>query len=402
VPAVFGTSQNNPHGEQHNEEWRRMMKVESLGAWRALAVFQLAWWLISPAVDAAAAASTAAKAKQEAETRGYAFEPSHDDIVNKAKREGRLRVMSSLESDILKPVAEAFRKKYPFIELRAEEISGTDTYQRMILEMKAGTARGWDVNFIAGDFYNEYLPHQKRFDILGMAQQRILQIPADMVDPVHRNIVAYTSNTMVVTYNKNLLNDEKVPNQWEEFLKPEFHGRKFLADIRPQFTSALVPAWGMEKTLDFAKKISAQKPVWVGGHSRAIGALSTGEHAVYLGANLTGTKRFMAKDVTGTLAYKIVEPIPVRIGDCEAVFEKADAPYAALLWLEFVSSPEAQKLIELGYKGSIFSPGTTAFQVARTKKVSLVDWRHYTKMQEYLRLAVEAYGFPKAEAVGRK
>jgi ABC-type Fe3+ transport system substrate-binding protein len=377
-----------------------MMKVKCLRIWAVLAVFQLAWWVSPTAHATAAAAGT--KAKYEAETQGYAFELSHNDIVSKAKREGRLRVITSLEDDKLKPVAEAFRKKYPFIELRAEEIGGTDTYQRMLLEMKAGAARGWDINFIAGDFYDEYLPHQKRFDILGMAQQGILQIPVGMIDPVNRNIVAYTTNTMVVAYNKNLLSDEKVPTQWEEFLKPEFHGRKFLADIRPQFTSALVPAWGLEKTLQFAKKISAQNPVWVGGHSRAISALSTGEHGVYLGANLTGTKRFMSKDVTGALRYKIVEPIPIRIGDHEAVFEKADSPYAALLWLEFVSGPEAQKLIEAGYKGSVFSPGTTAFQVARAKKVSLVDWRHYTKMQEYLRLVVEAYGFPKAEAVGKK
>ncbi|HEY3168673.1 MAG TPA: extracellular solute-binding protein [Candidatus Binatia bacterium] len=379
-----------------------MMKVECRRLWGVLAISQLAWSLASPTAHATAAASAATKAKHEAETQGYAFELRHNDIVSKAKREGRLRVITSLEDDKLKPVAEAFRKKYPFIELRAEEIGGTDTYQRMLLEMKAGAARGWDINFIAGDFYDEYLPHQKRFDILGMAQQGILQIPVGMIDPVNRNIVAYTTNTMVVAYNKNLLSDEKVPSQWEEFLKPEFNGRKFLADIRPQFTSALVPAWGLEKTLQFAKKISAQNPVWVGGHSRAIGALSTGEHGVYLGANLTGTKRFMSKDVTGALRYKIVEPIPIRIGDHEAVFEKADSPYAALLWLEFVSGPEAQKLIEAGFKGSVFSPGTTAFQVARAKKISLVDWRHYTKMQEYLRLVIEAYGFPQAEAVGKK
>jgi ABC-type Fe3+ transport system substrate-binding protein len=377
-----------------------MMKVAWFRVWKRLAVFQLVWLLVS-AVQAAVAASAVTNPKHAGETRGYAFEKSHESIVSKARQEGTLRVMSSLEGDMLKPVAEAFRKKYPFIELRAEEISGTDTYQRMILEMKAGTARGWDVNFIAGDFYDEYLPHQKKFDILGMAQQKILQIPVGMIDPVHRNIVAYTTNTMVVAYNKNLLADENVPGQWEEFLKPEFHGRRFLADIRPQFTSALVPAWGIERTLEFAKKIAAQKPVWVGGHSRAIGALSTGEHGVYLGANLTGTKRFIRKDVAGALGYKVVEPIPVRIGDHEAVFEKAASPYAALLWLEFVSSPEAQRLIEAGYKGSIFSAGTTAFQVARTNKVSLVDWRHYTKIQEYLRLVVEAYGFPKAEAVGK-
>ena len=378
------------------------MNVELLRRWSVLTEFLMFLWMMPSTGHAAAADSVATKAKHEAEAGGYTFELSHDDIVSKAKREGRLRILTSLESEKLKPVAEAFRKKYPFIELRAEEIGGTDTYQRMLLEMKAGTARGWDVNFIVGDFYDEYLPHQKRFDILGMARQRILQIPVGMIDPVNRNIVAYTTNTMVVTYNKNLLAEEKVPSQWEEFLKAEFHGRKFLADIRPQFTSALVPAWGIEKTLAFAKKISAQNPVWVGGHSRAIASLSTGEHGVYLGANLTGTKSFMSKDVAGVLSYKMVEPIPIRIGDAEAVFQKADSPYAALLWLEFVANPEAQKLIEAGYKGSIFSPGTTAFQVARAKKISLVDWRHYTKMQEYLRLVVEAYGFPKAETVGKK
>jgi ABC-type Fe3+ transport system substrate-binding protein len=378
------------------------MKITFLRVWRVLLAFQFACCFLSPAVHAASTTPESTKTKHEAESRGYIFEFSHDEIVRKAKREARLRVMSSLESDILKPVTQAFKKKYPFIDLRAEEISGTDTYQRMILEMKAGSAQGWDVNFIAGDFYDDYLPYQKRFDILGMAEHRILEIPIGMIDPVNRNIVAYTTNTMVVTYNKTLLPEEKVPSQWEDFLEPEFRGRKFLADIRPQFTSALVPAWGIEKTLHFAKDIAAQVPVWVGGHSRAIGALSTGEHAIYLGANLTGTKRFMSKDVAGALGYKMVEPIPLRIGDHEAVFDKANSPYAALLWLEFVSSAEAQKLIESGYKGSIFSPGTTAFQVARARKVSLVDWRHYTKMQEYLGLVVRAYGFPKAEAVGKK
>ena len=234
-----------------------------------------------------------------------------------------------------------------------------------------------------------------------MAQQSILQIPLGMIDRVNRNIVAYTTNTMVVTYNKNLLADKKCPPNGKSSSNLNFRDENFSPNPPAVYIGSCA-GWGIEKTLEFAKKIAAQNPVWVGGHSRAIGALSTGEHGVYLGANLTGTKRFMSKDVAGALGYKMVEPIPVRIGDHEAVFDKADSPYAALLWLEFVSSPEAQKLIESGYKGSIFSPGTTAFQVARTKKVSLVDWRHYTKMQEYLRLVVEAYGFPKADAVGKK
>jgi len=71
--------------------------------------------------------------------------------------------------------------------------------------------------------------------------------PAGMIDPVNRNIVSYTTNTQVVTYNKKLISEDKVPNTWEDFLKPEFKGRKFLVDIRPQEVANLVPLWGLEK-----------------------------------------------------------------------------------------------------------------------------------------------------------
>src|SRR6185503_10443184 len=100
------------------------------------------------AVNAAAVPAALQKAKQDAEAKGFIFETSHDEIVAKARKEGKLRVVTSLEMESLKPVPDAFRKKYPVIDVRAVEIAGTDTYQRMLLEMKAGTASGWDVNYL--------------------------------------------------------------------------------------------------------------------------------------------------------------------------------------------------------------------------------------------------------------
>ena len=143
--------------------------------------------------------------------------------------------------------------------------------------MKSGTASGWDVNYLTTDFYDDYFPYQKKFDLLGMAQQSVLQIPVGMVDPVNRNILAYSTNTQVVTYNKKLISEDKVPNAWEDFLKPEFKGRKFVVDIRPQEVANLVPLWGLEKTLQFAKGLAAQNPIWIRGHSRTIAAVAVGE-----------------------------------------------------------------------------------------------------------------------------
>lgn len=350
------------------------------------------------AVLGAAAGSALQKAKQESESKGFIFETSRDEIIAKAKKEGRLRVLTSLEIEALKPVSEAFKKKYPFIDLRAEEIAGTDTYQRMILEMKSGMASGWDVNYLTTDYYDDYFPYQKKFDVLGMAQQGVLQIPLGMIDPVNRNIVSYTTNTQVVAYNKKLIPEDKVPSTWEDFLKPEFKGRKFVVDIRPQEVANLIPAWGLEKTLQFARAIAAQNPIWVRGHSRTIAAMAVGEYAMLLGANLNSTNRAMHKDRSGALAYKVVEPVPIRIADHESVFGKAASPYAGLLWLEFIAGPEAQQIINRDDKGSVFSPGTTPHQLTQGKKVTLIAWEHAPKLEELQKKVFEAYGFPKADA----
>ncbi len=219
---------------------------------------------------AASANPTVLKAKQEAEAKGYIFAASQEEIIANAKKEGKLRVMGSLDAQTLKALSEAFRKKYPFIDSQAQEIAGTDNYIRMIQEMKAGMAKSWDVNYVAFDMYPEYLPHQKKFDILGMAQQGLLQIPQKMIDPVNRHVVVVASDLQVVAFNKKQIAAEKIPNTWEGFLREEFSGRKFMLDIRPKDVAALVPAWGMEKTLDFARKLAAQKPVWIRGNSRAL------------------------------------------------------------------------------------------------------------------------------------
>ena len=374
------------------------MRVRELRVWFTILV---ASWLHSGSLYAASAPALL-KAKHEAEAKGFMFESSREEIIAKAKKEAKLRVISSLEVENLKPVSEAFKKKYPFIDIRAEEIAGTDSYQRMILEMKSGTGRGWDVNYMTTDFYDDYLPYQKKFDVLGMAQQGVLQIPLGMIDPINRNTVSYTTNTQVVAYNKTLISEDKVPNTWEDFLKPEFKGRKFVVDIRPQEVANLVPAWGLEKTLQYARAIAAQNPIWIRGHSRTLAAMVAGEYPMLLGANLNSTKRAMEKDKTKVLDYKVVEPVPIRIGNHESVFSNAASPYAGLLWLEFVASPEAQNIINSDHSGSVFVPGTTPYQLTQGKKVTLLGWEHAPKLEELQKKVFEAYGFPKAEPVGKK
>ncbi|HWP57919.1 MAG TPA: extracellular solute-binding protein [Candidatus Acidoferrales bacterium] len=363
-----------------------------------LAIALLCCAAVSTAVAAAPSAALL-KAKKDAEAKGYIFETSHDEIVAKAKKEGRLRVASTLDPDVNKAMSAAFKKKYPFIDLRLQELGSVEENQRFLLEIKAGAAKGWDVNRVYTDFYEEYLPYEKKFDILAMAEHKILNIPPALVDPRVRNVVTVSSNMTVIAYNKKLLPEDKVPAQWEDFLKPEFKGRKFAADVRPLPFAMLVPAWGLEKTAEFAKNVAAQDPIYGRGHTRIIASVANGEYPLFLGPNLGAVKRAQQKDKIGALGMRLVEPVPTRLHEGNAVLNTADHPYAGLLWLEFMASPEGQAIMDKEWPlgASVFSPGSEQEKLTKGKKLSVIDWNHYGKLDDYLKRMVEAMGFPKAK-----
>jgi hypothetical protein len=193
------------------------------------------------ATDAIGASADSVTMKTKA--KGYAVETSHDAIVAKAKKEGRLRVLASSSPETVNPLARAFREKYPFIDAQAAEITREDSQTRAI-QLKAGSRLDEDVIHAPPDLYQDYLPYLKKFDILGMAEQKILDIPPKMIDSVNRNVVAMESALQVAAFNKCLIDPTKVPNTWEDFLQPEFKGRKFLVDIRPNLQTVMAAGAG--------------------------------------------------------------------------------------------------------------------------------------------------------------
>lgn len=359
--------------------------------------FTTCYLSLGTSVFAASPSSALLKAKQQAEAEGYIFVTGHDEIVEKAKKEGKLRVLSAQEPVSTKAMVIAFNKKYPFIDVNVKEVTGLETYQRILLEMKAGLAKNWDVNYLAWDSYAEYLPYLKKFDILGMTEQGVLQIPSKMIDPVHRHVVALQSNVHIVAYNRELIPSDKVPNTWEDFLKPELKGKKFSLDVRAKALPALVPVWGLEKVLDMARKLAAQNPIWYQGETRVRAQLSIGEVSLIHGPNYKGVRRQQEKDVRKVIEYKVTEPVPARLSEAEAILGAAANPHAGLLWLEFQASPEGQRILdETDIAASLLSPGSAHEQLTRGKKVSIVAWDHFQKVGEYEKKIVEALGFPRA------
>ena len=113
-----------------------------------------------------------------------------------------------------------------------------------------------------------------------MGQDGVVKIPAQIIDPKFKNIVAIASSVHCVGYNAQTLPAAKTPNSWEDFLKPEFKERRFMVDIRPQGFAALAAGMGEDWVVNYAREIKEQDPVWVRGQSRALAAMATGEQSI--------------------------------------------------------------------------------------------------------------------------
>jgi len=364
----------------------------------ALALFTLIQ-LETSRVVAAVPSPAVAKAKQAAEANGFTFEVSHDEIVAKARKEGSLRALIGWDPPNHPHLIAAFNKRYPFIDIHLEEIPGSDAGQRFVLEMKADRIRNWDVIHINTDYFGEFPPFLTKFDILGMAEQKVLAMPKGMIDPKNRNLVALGNIVDVVGFNRRLIARAKVPGRLEDFLKPEFKGRKFLTDIRPLAYAALVPKLGLDWMTDYAKKLAAQEPVWVRGFNRAYTAIMSGEYPLHSLGNYNAIIRMSRKDPTASLDYKIIEPVPVRIHEPQGVYRAAAHPYAALLWLEFQAGPEGQKIIDQyePLKSSIHAPGSELEKLIRGKQIAVKDWDNWEEYTKWVGVLTDAFGFPKPQ-----
>jgi ABC-type Fe3+ transport system substrate-binding protein len=347
-----------------------------------------------------AASPNLPKVKQEAESKGYAFINSHDEIVTGAKKEGKVRALGLLSRNTYQIMINAFKKRYPFIsDVYVEEAGATEAPQRFLLELKAGGGTDWDVFSVAPDFYSDYIPYLKKFDILGMADQKVLAIPSGMIDPKNRTTVSIASSIHVIGYNKKLVPEEKVPRTWEDFLKPEFKGKKFMVDIRPLGFAALAAGLGEQWAVEYAGKIAAQEPIWIRGQSRQLTGVAAGEYAMLHLAFYHSCLRATKKDPTGSLGCKVIEPIPARIQNFVAVSNTAPRPNASLLWIEFQASPEGQRIIDENepLNSSIYAPGSALANVIQGKKVSANNWNTWQETRRREELVVKAFGFPKAE-----
>jgi iron(III) transport system substrate-binding protein len=335
--------------------------------------------------------------KQEAAKRKQIF-LTRAEILAGAKKEGKLKVVPGFTKDGIPIMVDAFKKKYPFIkDVTWDVVTGTVATQREVMALAAGSKRT-DVLNVSSAVLDTYVDRHlmKAYDFVGMAQAGELKIPLKMI----QGLMVWTGNSIsIIAYSTGAVPPDKAPKNWNDCLDPRWKG-KVAVDTRGRYLARVYPAWSEEQLLDFAKKLKDNDPKWVRGQTSTMPRLTSGELALFCGANLHSTSRVLITDPSAPIKITVPEPVGMTTGDHAAIYTKAENPHAGLLWIEFTASKEGQQVRDSFNPGdgSYLVEGTLANKLVGTAKVSVcADLECLSKQRRVgERIIVEAWKFPKA------
>ena len=292
--------------------------------------------LAALALSAVFAALAQAPAKND-EVYRYRGADRDARLVQRAKQEGSVVLYTSLAPTESKPLAEAFEKKYG-VKVDLWRALSDKVVQRTVTEAQAHKhavdvieTNGPEMEMIArekllAEFHSPYLA----------------DLPAGAI-PAHRTWLPDRMNFFVVAFNTTKVKREEIPASYEGFLDPKWKGRIGIEATDSEWMATLIKKWGNEKGMDFFRKLSAMKPDVRKGHVLLAELIAAGE--VPVGLTVYNSNVESLRKRGAPIDFVPVDPVAARpqgIG----VTRNAPHPNAALLFADFVLSPEGQHLFE--------------------------------------------------------
>ncbi len=258
-------------------------------------------------------------------------------LVEGAKREGRVVLYTSLAPTESAPLVGAFEKKYGIKVDLWRALSG-QVVQRVITE---GQARRHSVDVIETN--GPEMEMMARETLLAeFYSPHLADLPAAAI-PAHRTWFPDRMNFFVVGYNTAKVQRSQIPATYEGFADPKWKGRIGLEATDTEWMATLIKIWGDDKGMDYFRKLSALKPDVRQGHVLLASLVAAGE--VPVGLSMYSSNIIPLTRKGAPIDFVPVQPVVARPQGIGAA-KNAPHPYAALLFADYVLSPEGQQLFE--------------------------------------------------------
>ena len=262
-------------------------------------------------------------------------------LLDGAKHDGRLVWYTTLALVQNKQIAATFEAKYPGVKVESYRAGSSELVQRLLNEAQAR-------RHIA-DAIETTLPGLMSFRenqlLLPYASPYLADFPEESKEKASGNLMYWTidrESYIGFGYNKNLIVAGDVPKNFDGLLKPALRDKLGLSgdDTGARSLGAMIKVKGEE----FVKKLKEQhiKSYMMAGSALtqlvASGEVPASPSQFYSATHVAAKK--------GAPVAWVPMDINVVGAGGAAIYANAPHPYAALLFADFLLSPEGQKLLE--------------------------------------------------------
>ena len=258
-------------------------------------------------------------------------------LVEAAKKEMQVVVYTSLNTKDSVPISQAFEKKYG-VKVELWRSSSEKVLQRALTEARAGrhAVDAFELNgpemealYREGLLEEFWSPHFKNLPPAAFAK--------------HKHYVADRFNFFTIAYNTKLVKPEEVPNSYEDLLHPRGVGKIGIEASDDDWFASIVKHMGEQKGLAFFRKLAEMKPQVRTGHTLLAELVAAGEIPLVATIYNHNAERLLVNGAP--IKWKALDPTFGR-PNAVAVTKRAPRPHAAMLFADFMLSPEGQELLK--------------------------------------------------------
>ena len=262
---------------------------------------------------------------------------SDQTTIEAAKREGSLMIYNSMTPSQMQILQNAFKARYPFIEIKVFRAVGERLLTKVITEAQAGRHE-FDV-FQSGDTQAYFL--KKKDLLMKYLSPEAKFLPKAFVDSEGHWAALYIM-PKIIGYNTRMVKTPEVPRTDEDLLNPRWKGKIATDHTKPEPFFWILKRMGRERGLAYLKKLAAQELKFYAGLSLLTNLLAAGEFPVGLFTYLHSIEEAKSKGapvewVAQDQVFTKFQPVSVAA--------KAPHPAAAKLFIDWGLSLQGQKLI---------------------------------------------------------
>ncbi|MFC1817031.1 ABC transporter substrate-binding protein [Thermodesulfobacteriota bacterium] len=267
-----------------------------------------------------------------------ALPPEEADLIEGAKKEGKLVVYTSMNVNDATVLTQHFKKKYPFIKSELFRSKSEPLLNRISAEAKTGRYIP-DVFTITG----QVLHNLKKRGLL----MKYISPEMKAYEKGFKDTDGYWTGLFVqingMVYNKRLVSPEDAPRNYEDLLDPKWKGKKVGLDLKDYvWFATMLEMRGEEKGLAFMEKF-AQQDLYLRENKLLLTLLLTaGEFSISANTYLNTVLKLLEQGAP--IKFVPVEPVIATL-HLAAVAAHSPHPSTAKLYLNFLLSKEGQKLI---------------------------------------------------------